>query len=303
MQPTPGVHGHGAVLVVDSRTAAPGWLSLGMRSFRTFGAATTSWRTRSQRTGGWLQRSTSSPWPSHLGVGSCFNMPRVAGTQQRRGALRPARSDLNRAVINARNEHGVASRARLRNRLVGVGGHGWAGNQETSKVRAPRPAVCPCRRRQPWPIGCLAQGPCQHERLARRHQLPNLAAAVVELVAVLVADVECGSHDGQQLGKPSHRLTGQPYVHLDLLRHVSGTLGGMAHWRSAPSVPLHLEAGRRHMAFTIGLYAPFSRRSDWNQPQPRYSSATPSAQMHSPPKPRYPGWQVRRSPARGLRER
>jgi hypothetical protein len=58
-----------------------GWLSLGMRSFRTFGAATTSWRARSQRTGGWLQRSTSSPWPSDLGVGSGFNMPRVAGTQ------------------------------------------------------------------------------------------------------------------------------------------------------------------------------------------------------------------------------
>jgi hypothetical protein len=71
-------------------------------------------------------------------------------------ASRPARSDLNRAAINTPNEHGVPRRACLRNRLVGGGGRGWAGNQQACKVRAPRPAVCPCRRRQPWPIGCLA---------------------------------------------------------------------------------------------------------------------------------------------------
>jgi hypothetical protein len=134
------------------------------------------------------------------------------------GASRPARSDLSRAAINARNEHGVPSRARLRNRLVGCGGRGWAGNQQARKVRAPRPAVCPCRRRQPRPIGRLAQDPGQHEHLARRHQLLNLAMAGVELAAVLVAGVGCGGHDGQQLVDPSDRLTGQPYVHLVLLR-------------------------------------------------------------------------------------
>src|SRR6266542_3915838 len=79
------------------------------------------------------------------------------------------------------------SGARLRNRRVGGGGRGRADNQQARKVRAPGPAVCPYRRRQPWPIGCLAQDPGQREQLARRHQLLNLAAAGVELAAVLVA--------------------------------------------------------------------------------------------------------------------
>src|SRR6266540_195879 len=184
----------------------------------------------------WL-RAMRGQWPSALGVGSGFNMPRLAGTQQRWGASRPARSDLDRAAINAWNQHGVPRRARLRNWLVGCGGCGWAGNQQKCKVGAPRPAVCPCRGRQPWPIGCLAQGPGQHEHLACRHQLPNLATAGGELAAVLVAGVGCGSQDGQQLGKPSDRPTGQPYVHLVLLRRGErDARWGCCIWRSAPCV-------------------------------------------------------------------
>jgi transposase-like protein len=47
-----------------SRNVAPGSSSLGMRSSRTSGEATTSWPFRSRRIGVWRLRSTSSPWPS-----------------------------------------------------------------------------------------------------------------------------------------------------------------------------------------------------------------------------------------------
>jgi DDE domain len=48
-----------------SRTAASGWSSLGMHPCSTFGVDATSWRSRSQRTGGWPWRSTNWPWWPH----------------------------------------------------------------------------------------------------------------------------------------------------------------------------------------------------------------------------------------------
>jgi hypothetical protein len=44
---------------------------------------------------------------------------------------------------------------------------------------------------------------------------------------------------------------------------------------------LHLEARTPHTAFTIGLFEPFSRPSEWSQPPLRYSSVTPSARCNS----------------------
>jgi hypothetical protein len=129
------------------------------------------------------------------------------------GAAWPASGGLSRAAINAWNQHGVPRRPRSPYRLGGDGGRGWAASQQALEVGAPRPAVCPSRCRQLCPTGCLAQHPGQHEQLACRHQLLNLATAGVGPAAVLVAGVGCGSHDGQQVGEPSDRLTGQPYVH------------------------------------------------------------------------------------------
>jgi hypothetical protein len=129
------------------------------------------------------------------------------------GAAWPASGGLSRATINAWNQHGVPRRPRSPYRLGGDGGGGRAASQQALEVGAPRPAVGPSRCRQLCPTGCLAQHPSQHEQLACRHQLLNLAAAGVGLAAVLVAGVGCGSQDGQQVGEPSDRLTGQPYVH------------------------------------------------------------------------------------------
>src|SRR6266498_3739748 len=222
----------------------------------------------------------------------------------RQGAPRPARIDRDRAAINAWNQHGVPRRTRVRNRRVGGGGRGWAGNQQEGKVRAPRPAVCPCRRRQARPIGCLAQDPSQHAHLAGRHQLPNLAAAGVELGAVLVGGVGGGSHDSQQLGNPNDRLTGQPYVHLDLLRlGERDARWACCIWRSAPwvSSTWRLEGLTWH---SRSVWLSRSRGAQrGNQPPPRYSSGTPSVQAQTVPHAAVPTWQVRRSPARGLRER
>jgi len=134
-----------------------------------------------------------------------------------RGSVPAWRSDLNRAVIDAWNQHGIPRRTHPRDRLDGGGGPGWAASQQALKVGAPRPAVRPCRRRQPSPIGCLAQDPGQHEQLACWHQLLDLATAGVDLTTLLVAGVGCGSRDGQQVGEPGDCLTGQPYVHLVLL--------------------------------------------------------------------------------------
>lgn len=157
--------------------------------------------------------------PSPALIGDLIGMRKSPEGLPRRcsGAAWPARGGLNRAAINAWNQHGVPRRPRLPYRLGGDGGRGWVASQQALEVGAPRPAVCPSRCRQPCPTGCLAQHPSQHEQLACRHQLLHLAAAGVGLAAVLVAGVRCGSHDGQQVGEPSDCLTGQPYVHPVLL--------------------------------------------------------------------------------------
>jgi hypothetical protein len=51
-----------------------------------------------------------------------------------------------------------------------------------------------------------------------------------------------------------------------------------------PLGALLLEARTPHVAFTIGLFQPFSWPSWWNQPPLRYSSMTPSAQMQQCPR-------------------
>jgi transposase-like protein len=48
----------------------------GTRSSRTFGEVTTNWPSRNQRTGGWLSRSTNSPWWSDPILGRCCSAPR-----------------------------------------------------------------------------------------------------------------------------------------------------------------------------------------------------------------------------------
>jgi hypothetical protein len=148
------------------------------------------------------------------------------------GAAWPARGGLNRAAVNAWNQHGVPRRPRPPDRLGGGGGRGWAASQQALEVGAPRPAVCASRYRQPCPTGGLTQHPSQHEQLACRHQLLDLATAGV---AVLIAGVGCGSHDGQYVGEPSDRLTGQPYVHLVLLPLCGRDARGQIHPAMGPA--------------------------------------------------------------------
>jgi hypothetical protein len=50
-------------------------------SSRTFGAGTMSWRSESQRAGGWPSRSTNWPWRSNPGRGHGFSVPCLVPTQ------------------------------------------------------------------------------------------------------------------------------------------------------------------------------------------------------------------------------
>src|SRR6266511_3459706 len=65
------------------------------------------------------------------------------------GVSLPARTGFNRAAINAWNQHGVPSGARLRNRRVGGGGRGRADNQQSVRTAADSPGRSVASRKTP----------------------------------------------------------------------------------------------------------------------------------------------------------
>jgi hypothetical protein len=68
----------------------------------------------------------------------------------------------------------------------------------------------------PWPVGGFVQHSGQDEDLERWHLLGELAAAVVEFVAVLVAGVGGGGDDGEQADQLADLVCGEPVaVHDD----------------------------------------------------------------------------------------
>jgi hypothetical protein len=68
----------------------------------------------------------------------------------------------------------------------------------------------------PWPVGGFVQHSGHDQDLDRWHLLGDLAAAVVQFVAVLVAGVGDGGDDGQQLDQLADLVCGEPVaVHDD----------------------------------------------------------------------------------------
>jgi hypothetical protein len=92
------------------------------------------------------------------------------------------------------------------------------GAQQVVEIGAPPTAVVAGGGVGPGPVGGLVQHSGQDEDLDCWHVLGDLAAAVVEFVAVVVAGVGGGGDDGQQVDQLADLVAGEPLaVHDDPL--------------------------------------------------------------------------------------